>query len=119
MRDHTKLRVFHMADALVMDVYAASRRFPSDERFGLTSQIRRCGASIAANIVEGCARATEQEYLRFIEIAYGSARELQYELDLCARLGYLDQTTAAQLGQQCTDTAKSLNALLRSLRRGR
>lgn len=117
MRDHTLLRVFHLADQLAISVYAQSRCFPTDERYGLTSQTRRAAVSIAANIVEGCARSSKSEYVRFLEIAYGSARELQYEIDLCTRLGYLDTAAAADLGRQCTETAKSLNALVRAIRR--
>ena len=117
MRDHTRLRVFHLADQLAISVYANSRRFPPDERYGLTSQTRRAAVSIAANIVEGCARSSESEYVRFLEIAYGSARELQYEIDLCTRLGYLDTAAAEDLDRQSTETAKSLNALVRAMRR--
>ena len=98
-----------------MAVYEHSTRFPVVERYGLTSQTRRAAVSIAANIVEGCARSSESEYLRFLEIAYGSARELQYEISLCTRLGYLDADSADDLDRQCTETAKSLNALIHAI----
>ena len=75
MRDHTKLRAFELADALVLNVYRATRGFPDDEKFGLTSQLRRAAISIASNIVEGAARSSLPEYVRFLEIAYGSAKE--------------------------------------------
>lgn len=117
MRDHTKLRVFHLADELAMSVYARSRAFPASERFGLTSQTRRAAVSVAANIVEGCARSTGPDYLRFLVIAYGSARELEYEISLCVRLGYLGDEAAVELDRLCTETAKALNALVRALRR--
>jgi len=90
MRDHTRLKVFSMADQLALSVYRETRQFPDTERFGLQSQVRRAAVSVAANIVEGCARSSQAEYLRFLDIAYGSARELQYELDLCLRLGFID-----------------------------
>ena len=115
MRDHTRLRVFELADSLAVAVYEASSGFPRSELYGLRSQIRRAAVSIAANIVEGCARTSEAEYLRFLQIPYGSARELQYELELCRRLGFLAPQTASRLQSLCTSTAKSLNALLRSL----
>lgn|SRR5512138_1739651 len=116
MRDHTKLKVFGLADRLAMSVYQCSASFPASERFGLQSQVRRAAVSIASNIVEGCARSSETEYLRFIEIAYSSARELQYEISVCERLGYLPTDVARPLNEQCTTTAKALNALLRALR---
>ena len=89
MRDHTKLKAYQLADALVLEVYKATCEFPPEERFGLASQMRRAAISIASNLVEGSARNSETEYARFIELAYGSSRELQYQISLAARLGYL------------------------------
>jgi four helix bundle protein len=116
MRDHTKLRVFALADNLVLAVYRASSGFPKSEQHGLHSQMRRAAVSIAANIVEGCARSTQKEYVRFVEIAYGSARELEYEISLCDRLGYLTAGPSVDLHNQCVATAKGLNGLLRAFR---
>jgi four helix bundle protein len=116
MRDHTKLKVFALADELVLAVYKATAGFPISEQYGLQSQVRRAAVSIAANIVEGCARTTQAEYIRFMEIAYGSARELQYEISLCARLGLLTVAAKPTLHEQCTATAKALNGLLRAIR---
>ncbi|MGH7180999.1 MAG: four helix bundle protein, partial [Nitrospiraceae bacterium] len=82
MRDHTRLRAFELADEVVLLVYQATAGFPKDELFGLTSQIRRAAVSVSSNIVEGCARDSEAEYLRFLNIAFGSLRELHYQLDL-------------------------------------
>jgi four helix bundle protein len=116
VRDHTKLKVFELADRLVIKVYRSTENFPPAERFGLQAQIRRAAVSIPANIVEGCARSTQAEYSRFIEISYGSARELQYEVSLSARLGYLDEKCAKTLYYECTALARALNGLLRALR---
>jgi four helix bundle protein len=116
MRDHTKLKVFDLADRLAIRVYKGTEAFPSAERYGLQSQVRRAAVSIAANIVEGCARSTQAEYSRFLEIAYGSARELQYEISLCGRLGYLDADNASCLYAECTSMARALNGLLRAMR---
>jgi four helix bundle protein len=91
MRDHTRLKVFELADKLALAVYRESQNFPTEERYGLQSQVRRAAVSVAANIVEGSARSTQADYSRFLEIAYGSARELQYEISLCKRLGFLDR----------------------------
>jgi len=63
MRDHTKLRAFELADELVIAVYKATQSFPREEMFGLTSQLRKASVSTASNIVEGCARFTEAEYI--------------------------------------------------------
>ena len=75
MRDHTKLRAFELADELALLVYQHSREFPREEQFGLTSQLRRATVSVASNIVEGCARHSLADYLRFLDMAYGSARD--------------------------------------------
>ena len=81
-RDHRKLRAFELVDGLVIEIYKATARFPREEQFGLTSQIRRAAVSSAANIVEGCAREGEKEYLHFLSIAFGSLREVGYFLNL-------------------------------------
>jgi four helix bundle protein len=82
MRDHTKLRAFEVADGLVLNVYKVTKGFPREEQFGLTSQLRRAGVSIASNIVEGCARNSEADYIHFLDMAYGSAREVEYQIGL-------------------------------------
>ena len=91
MRDHRKLKVFEKADALVLLVYQATRFFPAEERFGLSSQLRRAVMSIASNIVEGSARSSRTEYCRFLEMAHASAREVQYQLSVAGRLGYFEE----------------------------
>ena len=119
MRDHRKLRAFELADALVLSVYGATRQFPKEEQFGLTSQLRRASVSIASNIVEGCARQSPSDYVRFLDMAFSSAREVEYQLSIAARLGYLPGEAAAKLSQQAEETAKVLAGLLRSLRPGK
>jgi len=89
MRDHRKLEIFQLADQLVVDVYEHTRGFPTEELYGLVSQMRRCAVSAAANIVEGCGRRTEAEFDRFLDISFGSLRELGYFIDLSERLGFL------------------------------
>ncbi|MEI7838118.1 MAG: four helix bundle protein [Planctomycetota bacterium] len=85
--------------------------------FGLTSQLRRAAVSIASNIVEGCARHSETECLHFLDIAYGSAREVEYQIGLAHRLGFLADSTYDELSKQSIETAKVLNGLLRALRK--
>jgi four helix bundle protein len=85
-RDHTKLRVFRLADRLVLETYRVSRTFPDEERYELRRQLRRAAVSVACNLVEGSARRTARECVNFFNIALGSACESRYLLDLTARL---------------------------------
>jgi four helix bundle protein len=117
MRDHNKLRAFELADDLALAVYGVTKVFPRGEQFGLTSQMRRAAVSIPSNIVEGCARDSLKDYIRFLNVAYGSARELEYQLSLSHRLGYVADQDHHSLRDLCTETSKVLGGLIRSLRR--
>jgi four helix bundle protein len=114
-RDHRKLNVFSQADALVVAVYAETAMFPLDERFGLRTQIRRAAVSVPANIVEGCARRKEGEYLQFINIATGSAAETLYLIDLSRRLEFLEPEAHQRLEPKYTMLIKGLKKLQSSL----
>jgi four helix bundle protein len=116
MRDHRKLRAFELADHLVLSIYSATRKFPKEEQFGLTSQLRRAAVSIASNIVEGCARQSQADYIRFLDMAFASTREVEYQLTVAQRLGYMPADDAQRLVQQANETAKVLSGLLRALR---
>ena len=76
MRDHRNLRAFQLADELALLVYRETTGFPREEMFGLTSQVRRAAVSVASNIAEGCGRSTDLDFLRFLDMANGSLREL-------------------------------------------
>jgi len=119
MRDHTKLRAFQLADELTLSIYQATKSFPPHEQFGLTQQLRRAVVSCVSNIVEGSARHTQSDYLRFLDMAYGSICETRYQLSLAKRLGYLAKEQARTLMDSSLETAKVLNGLIRSLRAGR
>jgi four helix bundle protein len=116
VRDHTKLRAFELADEVALSVYRVTAEFPKEELYGITSQIRRAAVSVPSNIVEGCARSTQTEYLRFLTIAFGSLRELRYQLNLSCRLGYLDGADFTPLEQKIIETEKVLNGLIGTLR---
>ena len=114
-RDHRKLRVFSQADALALAVYAETATFPQDERFGLRNQVRRAAVSVPANIVEGCARRKEGEYLQFVNIATGSAAETLYLLELSNRLEFLKTDAYGRLEPGYTMLIKGLKKLQSSL----
>ena len=116
MRDHTKLRAFELADEVAVLVYKVSAKFPKEEIYGLISQIRRAAISVPSNIVEGCARDTQADYLRFLNIAFGSLRELHYQLDLSKRLGFLSNEDLYSIEPKVIETEKVLNGLIRSLK---
>ncbi|MBL8871301.1 MAG: four helix bundle protein [Planctomycetaceae bacterium] len=114
MRDHKKLRAFELADQLAMLTYKQTATLPKDELFGLVSQMRRAAISVASNIVEGCSRSSTVEYVRFLEVAYGSARELEYQISVAERL-YVD-CVSSEWQSLATETCKVLNGLVRSLK---
>ena len=111
MRNHRELRAFELADEIVLAIYAGTKAFPKEEQFGLTAQLRKSAASVASNIVEGCARSTQQEYVRFIDIAFGSAAELAYQISVAARLEYCQSEVAA------SELARQADELVRGARR--
>jgi four helix bundle protein len=114
-RDYRKLQVFELSDALVVRLYHATSGFPADERFGLRAQVRRAAVSVPANIVEGSARRSLQEYVNFLNIATGSAAESRYLIDLAKRLGFIREHTAGELGQDYERLIAQLLALVHSL----
>ena len=116
MRDHTKLRAFELADEVAVLVYRVTAGFPREELYGLTSQMRRAAVSVPSNIVEGCARDSQAEYLRLLYIAFGSLRELHYQLDLSKRLGFLRSEDASQVEPKIVETEKVLSGLIRAFR---
>jgi four helix bundle protein len=115
VRDHRKLEALMLADALTLRIYGVTRAFPESERFGLTNQIRRAAVSIGANIVEGSARLSKSEYIRFLNIAYGSDCELEYELSLATRLGYITNGQAAELSVDASRACRALRGLMTAL----
>ncbi len=118
MRDHTKLKAFELADELAVLIYQITKSFPKEEVYGLTSQMRRAGVSVPSNIVEGCARESQVEYVRFLDIAFGSLKELHYQYGLACKLGFLKDSSEIEIyNLKFIETEKVLGALIRSLRR--
>jgi four helix bundle protein len=117
MKDFRRLDVWPKAHRLTLDIYRLTKTFPFDERFGLTSQMRRCSASIAANISEGCGRGSNADFHRFLQMAMGSASELEYHLLLSRDLGYLADGQHAPLHEQGTEVKRMLTALLSKVER--
>jgi four helix bundle protein len=116
MRDHTQLRAFALADEIVLMIYRETQQFPKEEVYGLASQMRRAALSVPSNIVEGCSRHTEADFLRFLDIAFGSLRELHYQFSVAMRLGYL-RDASASTGESLLDEAeKVLASLIRAIR---
>lgn len=123
MRDHTKLRAFELADEVAVLIYRITREFPKEEIYGLTSQIRRAAVSVPSNtclparqVVEGCARESQAEYLRFLEIAFASLREVHYQFGLAIRLGSVKESVASECNLKMEEAVKVLGALARSIR---
>lgn len=103
-----ELEIWQISDGLALEVYKATKEFPRDELYGLTSQIRRSALSIPTNIVEGCSRMGDREMARYSVIALGSLGELKYLLHFAFKLGYLPQDRYNKL----TGTTKLLGAKL-------
>jgi four helix bundle protein len=116
VKDFRRLVVWEKAHRLTLASYSATARFPRQELFGLTSQIRRCSASIGANLAEGCGKDSDGELGRFVQIAAGSARELEYHLLLAKGLGFLATTTHDELEKCVQEVQRMLASLARHLR---
>jgi four helix bundle protein len=115
MKDFRDLKVWGKAHQLTLGVYRATASFPRSELYGLTSQIRRCSTSIAANIAEGCGKRGNAEFHRFLDIASGSASELDYELLLAHDLNFLPDTQYQSLSQGLVEFRRMLAALMRKV----
>ena len=116
MRDFRQLRVWDASHTLVLDIYALTKEFPKEELFSLTNQIRRSAYSIPSNIAEGCGRETNKDYARFLQIAMGSAYELDYQMLLSRDLGYVNISIYEDISAKIDSVKWQLAALLRRVR---
>src|SRR5438132_9985253 len=115
MKDFRNLKVWERAHELTLELYRMTGRFPREELFGLTSQMRRCSASIGANIAEGCGKRGNNEFQRFLQIASGSASELDYQLLLARDLEFLDETDYKHIAGELLQLRKMLTTLLQKV----
>ena len=116
MRNYKDLQVWEKAHKLTLVVYKDTQDFPKEERFGLTSQIRRSSASIAANLAEGCGRRSDGEMARFIQISMGSGAELSYHLLLARDLGFLQNSGYFNWNSDLSVVMRMLSSLSQKLR---
>jgi four helix bundle protein len=116
VRDYKKIKAWELAHKLALDVYRSTADFPTSEQFGITSQLRRAASSVPANIAEGSDRATDKDFLRFLDIALGSLKETEYFLLLSNNLNYLQETEWKPLNERATDTLKCLVGFMKAVR---
>jgi four helix bundle protein len=112
VKDFKDLRVWSKAHSLTIGIYRATRGFPKEELFGITSQMRRAASSIGANIAEGSGRRSDGELTRFLHIARGSAAELEYHLLLAHDLDMLSDSAHGSLAKQTDEVQRMLTSLI-------
>ncbi len=117
MRSHEKLDVWKRSIDFVVEVYRLTESFPLDEKFGLTSQIRRASVSIPANIAEGAARESDKEFVRFLSIAQGSTSEVETEMLIANRLGYITSQKHVAIKSSLDDIGRMITGLSKHLKR--
>ncbi|MDD2758118.1 MAG: four helix bundle protein [Patescibacteria group bacterium] len=115
MNSHKDLLVWQKSMQLVTIVYEITVQLPAEERFGLVSQMRRCAVSIPSNIAEGYARQNRKENKQFVNIAYGSAVELDTQIIICTKLGFFEEKTLLQLAGLLEEIRKMLYRYRQSL----
>ena len=115
VKNYSELIAWQKAMDLVEMTYRATARFPKEEVYGLTSQLRRSAVSIPSNIAEGQGRRTTREFLKFLSIANGSLRELETQVAIAARLNYLDEEGKTRMFSLTSEVGRLMNGLIRSL----
>lgn len=116
MKDFKNLQIWERSHLLTLALYEMTAQFPKEELFGLTSQARRSAASIPTNIAEGCGRSTDADFARFLQIAFGSACEVEYQLILARDLRYIGEDTFFRVSNELTVIKKMISLLLSKLR---
>ena len=116
MRDFRNYKVWHLSLDFVEEIYRITDSFPSEERYGLSSQMRRAAISIVSNIAEGASRSSEIDFARFIEMSVGSTFEIETQIIVAVRLSYIEQKVADMLIDSLKNIQKILNSLLTKIR---
>ena len=115
MKDFRKLAVWEKSHQLTLEIYQETKKFPGDEKYGLTSQMRRSSASIPTNIAEGSGRGSDAELKHFLHIAMGSASELEYQLLLSHELNFIETADYRRLHNQTTEVKRMLASFIKRL----
>jgi len=115
MNNYQDLMAWKKAMDLVEETYKLVKRLPAEERFALADQMRRCSTSIASNCAEGSGKGSTKDFIKFLYISQGSRRELETQLLICVRVGYLTEDDIAKALSLCEETGKLLTGLIRKL----
>lgn len=118
MQDFKKLKVWEKGHQITLAIYKVTARFPKEELYGLTSQMRRAAASVVSNIAEGCGRTSRADFGRFLQMATGSASEIEYQLLLARDLSLLKADEYQDLEKGVVEVKRMLSALMQRLRAG-
>lgn len=116
MRNYKNIKADQLANALVLAIYEITKKFPREELYGLTSQLRRAAVSIPTNIAEGASRQYEKDYVHFLYIARGSSAEVEYLTGLAYQLGYMREQDCHRLCEAVGEVAKTLAGLIRVIK---
>ena len=117
LKHYRELKVWQRSYKLRLEIYKITKRFPNEQRYGLTSQIRRAAVSVPSNIAEGYGRKTTPEYIRFLYIAYGSNCEMETQILLSGDLGYIETGKLEILQEGIGEVERMLKGLIKSLER--
>lgn len=113
--DYRQLKVWQKAMDLTTDIYKLVKLLPKEETYALSDQVRRAAVSIPSNIAEGQGRNSDKEFVNFLSIARGSLWELESQIEICERLGYIDNVAKSDMFLRTAEVSKMLNALSNSL----
>ena len=115
MRDFKTLKCWALAHDLTLEIYKTTASFPSNEQFGIVSQMRRSASSVATNIAEGCGRKTKADFSRFLDLALGSSNELEYQLLLAKDLNYIPEAKFTELNEKVIEVRKTTHGYQKSM----